>query len=363
MVPSLGVKGAAHLLDVYGSAEAVFDAGVDSLVSRAQLRPDVARSIASCEAFRAAEREMDYCRTHGIRPVASTDSEYPPLLKSIPDYPHVIYVRGNVEALSMRAVTFVGTRAMTPYGESACNMLVAGLARRVPGICIVSGLAYGIDAAAHRAALAAGVPTVAVIANPLPKINPVPHTALARDIIDRGGAVITELSSATKYNGSFYISRNRILAAIAAGTVVVESAASGGSLATARFADSYDRAVMAVPGRINERASQGTNALISNRKALAVTCAEDIVRELMWDLGLPEPRRFASPVDEVMNDLLPGERALLACMRCGEAVTSDELAARSGMSPDELAAALMSLEMSGAVRMLAGDKYEVIENL
>lgn len=121
----------------------------------------------------------------------------------------------------------VGTRNATPYGQTMCNRLVEGLAAQVPGLCIVSGLAFGIDVAAHRAALAAGVPTVAVLANPLPEVTPAQHTAVARDILDHGGALVTELHSQTRQNGTAYIARNRIIAGLSAGCIVVESPDSG----------------------------------------------------------------------------------------------------------------------------------------
>ena len=135
----------------------------------------------------------------------------------------------------------VGTRNATPYGQTMCNRLVEGLAAQVPGLCIVSGLAFGIDVAAHRAALAAGVPTVAVLANSLPEVTPAQHTAVARDILDHGGALVTELHSQTRQNGTAYIARNRIIAGLSAGCIIVESPDSGGSLVTAHCADDYDR--------------------------------------------------------------------------------------------------------------------------
>lgn len=361
-VPSLGVKGVVHLLETFGSAERVFAASADELVQRAQLRRDVAENLRSPLPFAAAEREIAYCARHGIKMTASTDPEYPRMLRETNDYPHVLYVLGSVEALSMRTITFVGTRRITPYGERACNMLIEGLAGRVPDLCIVSGLAYGVDAAAHRAAIARGVPTVAVVANPLPSVTPVPHTDLARDIVAHGGAIVSELPSSTKQNGSLFISRNRIMAALGHGTVVVESAAGGGSLATAKFADGYDRSVMAVPGRITDTCSQGTNMLIRNRKAQAVLSADDIAAELMWELELPRATREERDA-AVASALLPVERRLLECFGSGDTATASELADRSGMGIGELSAHMMSLELSGAVRMLPGNVYEKLITL
>ena len=233
MTPGIGVKGAVHLLEHFGSAARIFAASADELTEGAGLRPDIARQLLQRKAFAAAEREIAYCRRHGIAVVASTDSGYPPLLRETPDYPAVLYIKGNAEALTARCLTLVGTRRATPYGQAMCDRLVGELAERVPGLCVVSGLAFGIDIAAHRAALTAGIPTVAVLANALPEVTPAQHTAIARDIVEHGGALVTELHSQTRQNGSFYVARNRIIAALSAGCIVVESPDSGGSLLTA----------------------------------------------------------------------------------------------------------------------------------
>lgn len=362
MVRGLGVKGVVHLLECFGSAERIFAQPLDGLVSHAELREDVARRIVSRESLAAAEREAAYCRRHDILTVASTDPEYPQIMRETDDYPHVLYVRGSVEALSKRTVTFVGTRRMTPYGERACNMLVGGLAERLPDLCIVSGLAYGIDAASHRAALLNGVPTVAVVANALPDVTPAAHTQLARDIVAHGGAIVSELPSNTKQNGSFFISRNRIMAALGYGTVVVESDAGGGSLATAKFADGFNRSVMAVPGRVTDRFSSGTNLLIRNRKAQAVLSAGDIISELMWDLDLPAAEAAAVRDDGIFDSLLPAEQELLRAFGNADTLSTAELSECSGMSFGELSAHLMSMEIAGAVRQLPGNMFErVIE--
>ena len=355
MTPSLGAKGVVHLLEIFGDARSVFAASADELAVRAELRADAVRNIVSKAGLRSAEREAEYCRRHGITPIASTDPEYPCLLRETGDYPHVLYVKGDVGALAHRAVTFVGTRRMTSYGERMCTSLVTGLAERIPDICIVSGLAFGIDGAAHRAALASGAVTIGVVANALPEVTPAQHTALARDIVEHGGAIISELPSCTKQNGSYYIARNRIMAGIGCGTVIVESYIGGGSLATVNFSDGYGRSVMAVAGRATDKASEGTNLLIRNRKAQLVLSAEDIISELMWELAVPVA---SEPKDALTADLSPDEAGLLCCFRSDDPVSGAELAELSGLPSSELSALLVSLELEGAVRQLPGNRYE-----
>lgn len=354
MTPGIGVKGAAHLLEVFGDAPGIFNATRDELEERARLRPDPLRAILQRKGFALAERELRYCRQHGILAIASTDPEYPPLLRDVPDYPHVIYLTGDPALLRTSCLSVVGTRNATPYGQAMCQRLIEGLAERVGDLCIVSGLAFGIDAAAHRAALSAGVPTIAVVANPLPGVTPTQHAGLARDILDRGGALLTELHSQTKQNGSFYLARNRIIAALSAGTLVVESPATGGSLFTAHCADGYNRTVMALPGRITDRTSAGTNFLIRNRKAQMVLTADDIAEELMWhcDTSRRAPQKAAPD-----TQLTPDERGLLGCFRTDDPLSLETLGELSGLDPGELATLLVGLELSGAVRQLPGNRY------
>ena len=352
-VPRLGTRAAVHLLEIFGSAEAVYAASVQDLISQAELREDVARSIVAQAGMREAEREAEYCLKHNIKAIASTDSDYPTLLREVDDYPPVIYVRGNIDALHRRCVAFVGTRKISSYGQRMCNELVQGLAEAVPDVVVVSGLAYGVDSACHRAALQTGIATVGVVANALPQVTPTAHQHLAEDMIANGGAIVSELSSQTKQNGRFYIPRNRIIAALAAGTVVVESPESGGSLSTAAFADGYNRTILALPGRATDINSRGCNLLIRNRKAQAILSGEDIAREMMWDMGLDH---IDTPIKEPMP--LTHEEERLIALFDSEPIGIDTLLVRSGLSAGELSLQLMTLELSGAIRQLPGKQYE-----
>lgn len=355
MTPGIGVKGAVHLLETFGDARRIFAATASELTRQAQLRPDLVRQLLSRKGFSAAEKELAHCARHDIRILASTDPEYPPLLRETPDYPHVLYLKGDPETLRTRCISFVGTRAATAnYGTPLCSRLVEGLAAKVPNLCIVSGLAFGIDIAAHRAALAAGIRTVAVLANPLPGVTPVEHLSVARDLLAHGGALVTELHSQVKQNGNFYLDRNRIIAGLSAGTVVVESKHAGGSLVTARYADSYNRAVMAVPGRIGDPASAGTNHLIYTRKAQMIRSAGDIVEELGWDLQYDDLRE--SPKPEA-TEFSSQEMNLLNCFPATDPVSIEKLCEQSGLDFKELQIQLTLLELSGAVRQLPGNLY------
>lgn len=355
----VGSRTIVHLIDTFGSAEAVFAASKEELIMRAELRPEIAERIVKQEGFIPAYREVDYCRRHDIRAVAATDEEYPEALRATSDRPHVLFVRGNVGALSQRLLSMVGTRDMSPSGHDVCNRLVQQLSERVDNLAIVSGLAYGIDAACHRAALTYNVNTIAVIASTLPEVTPTAHTALANDIIEHGGAIVSELHSQFRQNGALFIARNRIIAGLSLGTVVVESPVSGGSLATADIADSYGRTVMAVPGRISDSNSFGTNNLIRSGKARLVITASDIIDDMGWQChtrSSSSQTTICAPTDE----LDPTSRLVYGTIASTTAISLVELLEKTQLSMGELAMVIMNLEIAGLVRKLPGQRYEVV---
>lgn len=354
----IGSRGAYHLVEYFGTAEALFSASRAELVEGAGLRAELAERILSREGFRAAEEEIHYCQKHQICALCATDEEYPAPLREAVDRPHVLFVQGSVEALSKRTLSMVGTREMTPSGLHACNTLVGGLAS-VDNLCIVSGLAYGVDSACHRAALANDITTVAVVPSTLPDIVPASHRALADEIVRKGGAIVSELHSKSRQNGQLFIARNRIIAALSMGIVVVESPASGGSLATAEMADSYGRTVMAVPGRVSDTMSFGTNNLIRSGRARMVITANDIIEDMDWSGAASSPKETSVPETPAEN-LSPAERMVLSAFDDSAIVDWPKLMDATGLSMGELAMATLNLEMAGLIRALPGKRYEKV---
>lgn len=354
----IGSIGAAHLVEYFGSAERIFSASLSELIEGAGLRDDLAKRIIAQEGMSNAECEIKYCQKHDIRTIAATDDEYPEPLRATADRPHVLFVQGNVDALCKQTLAMVGTREVSPSGVHICNQLIAALASEARDLCIVSGLAYGTDSACHRAALANNVCTVAVVPSSLPKIIPTAHETLAREILKAGGAIVSELSSQTRNNGAHFISRNRIIAGMSLGTVIVESPASGGSLSTADIADSYNRTVMAVPGRITDTTSFGTNNLIRSGKARLVLTADDIIE----DVGLCRSTNIAESNDTNQPDieLSEQERLVVEAMRSQAIVEWSDLLNATALSMGELSMVVMDLEFKGVIRALPGKRYEVI---
>lgn len=359
-VRGLGSRGIVQLLDAVGSAEELFSLSLGDLVGRLGVRKEVAEQIASKECFRDAEREVSYCRRYNIRIIAAQDAEYPQLLREAGDRPHVLFVQGNVDALSMRTLSMVGTRDASSSGLYVVDKLVGGLCEKLDDLCVVSGLAYGIDAACHRAALTHGATTVAVVASPLPEVTPAPHRALADDILRSGGALVSELHSQTKQNGKMFISRNRIIAALSMGTLVVESPLSGGSLATADIADSYYRTVMAVPGRITDSSSMGSNNLIRCGKARMVLTAKDIMEDMDWTPTKRSDVAEGGDTLAALEALTPQQRQVLDAVSSSVATDWAQLQRATGLSIGELSMVVIELEMQGLIRALPGQRYEKI---
>ena len=391
MTKGLGPKGVAHLLQHFDDARAIFAATADTLTGIAQLRPDLADRIVRRQGFGDAERELAFCRRHAIRPVASTDPEYPELLHEIPDYPHVIYTQGNLSALSRRCLSIVGTRSMTSYGQAQCTRLIGELAERIPDLCIVSGLEFGINSAVHHTALSAHVPSIAVLPAPLPKIVPAQLTNLAREIVEKGGLLLTEASSRPPRSPG-YSARNRLIAGMSMGCVVIEAPEDSGTLSIANFANDYDRLTMAVPGRTTDEHSRGTNRLIHDGKARLVEKAEDILLDFV-DLfparlsglaPLPpsvvearldkpreapkkEPARPASPKRELIpanqqkTRFTDDELAVLAAA-AGSPLTADEIVERTQIPARRVLSALTMLQVQGVLEEQQGRRfYSLVE--
>lgn len=230
---------------------------------------------------------MDFVNCHNIRTLFLTDSCYPPLLSEAVDAPVLLFVLGNADLSATPAVSLVGTRRCTAYGTNFCKQFVTELAPQFPGADIISGLAYGIDAAAHTAALENNLQTVAVVAHGLDMIYPAAHRDLASRIIASGGAVVSEYPTGVKPLQGNFLKRNRIVAGLSELTIVAESEVRGGAMSTANLAFSYSREVMALPGRASDISSSGCNLLISREKARIYISMPETIKLMGWK---PLPR-------------------------------------------------------------------------
>lgn len=353
MTPGVGSTTCRKIMELCGSSEELFAMSRKQLAELFGPHREVAEHIASRTALARAEEEMRFVERNGLRALFFTEADYPQRLngEETADCPALVYVQGSADLNMERSVSIVGTRRATPMGRDECEALVGEL---VPlGPTVVSGLAYGIDTAAHTAALEHGLPTVAVLGHGLDTIYPQANRRIATRIIESGGALMTEYPSGTAINPRYFPARNRIIAALGDATVVVEASEKGGALITAAIASSYHRDVFAVPGRLNDTYSKGTNNLIATNKALLLRNADDIAYQLGWPMTGREARQ-----QELFTPLAPDEQRIAGLLQKNSTLTLDEMVTLSGFALPKVASLLFNLEMQKIVRPLPGRLYQ-----
>jgi DNA processing protein len=347
LLPGLGPRLTAALLQRFGSAGAVLRAGPAQLREVAHIGPKLSEDLSEAMRSVTVDGELALIAQHGVHLRALGAPEYPAGLAQIHDPPHLLYVRGSIEPADTKAVALVGSRKHTGYGRRVAERLATDLARA--GYTIISGLARGIDGIAHRAALQAGGRTIAVLAGGLSRVYPPEHAGLA-DEVAAAGALVSEAPMAQDPLAGMFPARNRLISGLSRGVIIIEAAEKSGALITAEHAGEQGRTVFAVPGPVDSPSSAGTNALI-REGAVLVRGAEDVIEELE---GVRAPvARPASPppeLDEVQRRLwdflAEGPRHF------------DEMAQRLGLSVPQLNGALTMMEMKKVVRRLPGNRYE-----
>lgn len=352
-VPNIGDKLARALLARFGSSEAIFKASARELFSVMGMGQTRARSVRDPEAFRKAEQELAFVARHHIDLLFEHHPAYPQKLKDCADAPLLLYSKGNHDLNGTRTVAVIGTRRNTDYGQQLCEELVAGCLAQ--GITVVSGLASGIDAIAHKQCVQLGIPTVGVLGHGLDRIYPASHKSLARDML-LNGKLLTEFPSGTLPDRTNFPVRNRVVAGMSDVTVVVESDVKGGAMITAYLAHGYNREVAAFPGRTTDNRSSGCNLLIRRSIAALITGADDLLELMNWK----NERKEKPVVRPQLNLLLSSEeKILVALLQEKERVHADELIQASGLNTTQVAAALLQLELQGVVRALAGKYYRL----
>ena len=362
MTPGVGPRVTARLLEHFGSAEAIFDAPRREL-ALARLPPETIESLVSRELHARAEEEIGRVRKLGGDILVLDDGIYPALLRETYDPPVVLYVKGAwSECLEAPCVAIVGSRRCSTYGQNAALMLSRELAKR--GVTIISGMARGIDAAAHRGALEAGGRTVAVMGTGLDNVYPRDHKKLAHDILDREGALVTQFPLGTPPVSENFPYRNRVISGLSLGVVVIEAAENSGSLITARLAIEQNREVFAVPGNITSRNSFGTNYLIKGAGAKLVQQWQDVAAELPAEIAaqlLPPPSRKVKKKSELLDqlklsppNLSDDERAVFQVLSTDNPEHIDKLSETTKLSITQLTSALLALEMRELIRALPG---------
>ncbi|MEO1998029.1 MAG: DNA-processing protein DprA [Planctomycetaceae bacterium] len=355
LVPGLGPRTTAVLLDQLGSPAAIFDCQPETLLRVPGVGPKLVRSIRAHRDFSTARREFARCQAANVDLVLSSEPGYPTRLSEVVDPPHLLFCRGHIEAADQWSVAVVGARQCTTYGRRQAESLAAGLAEH--GWTIVSGLARGIDAAAHRAALAAGGRTLAVLASGVVHIYPPEHRALA-DAVTAQGGLVSEMSSLQKPAAGLFPQRNRIISGLSLAVIIVEAGERSGSLHTARHALEQGRDVFAVPGRVDSWTSAGCHALI--RDGVVLVRGIDDVLESLSPAAILTPSHPSStarppgpPTEPAAVDLSPLEHELLS--RIPPCPTSiDQIVRVSGWDTAQVLSMLTQLEIRQLIQRLPG---------
>jgi DNA processing protein len=342
-----------QLVSYCGSAEGVFKSTKKSLEKIPGIGSKTAQSIVSLDAFARAEEELVFIDKYKIKSLFYLNNDYPKRLKNCIDSPTILYYKGTANLNNQKVVSIVGTRNATAYGRNICEKLIDGLKQH--NLLISSGLAYGIDIAAHKYALQLGVETVGVLGHGLDRIYPALHRPIAEKMLTQGG-LLTEFPSKTNPERSNFPKRNRIIAGMADATIVIEAARTGGALITAEIANSYNKDVFAVPGRLEDEVSEGCNFLIKTNRAHLLSKPEDIEYIMGW---FTQTNTHHKIVPKLFIDLSPEEQKIVDIIRDNTSIGIDDLQAKLEMPQSKLAMFLLTLEMQSVIISLPGKVYRL----
>ncbi|MFA6945468.1 MAG: DNA-processing protein DprA [Pedobacter sp.] len=352
-IPGVGSVLARNLLSYCGDAEEVFKAKSKHLAHIPGIGPKTLEFLKNHSALVRAEQELNFIEKYKISTFFLSDDAYPKRLRNCADAPVILYFKGNADLNANKIISVVGTRNATDYGKELCKILIGDLKVHQP--VIISGLAYGIDGAAHKESLKLEVPTVGVLAHGLDRIYPAQHRSIAEKMLECGG-LITEFMSGTIPDRENFPKRNRIIAGLADLTIVVEANIKGGALITAELANSYNRDVFAYPGRVNDEFSQGCNFLIKTNRANLITKVADLEYMMGWTRNpeLPLKAQLSLPIN------LTEEEQLIAdvLMEKGS-LAVDDLAILTGFQQSRLALTVLGMEMQGTIISLPGKVYKM----
>lgn len=352
LVPGIGDVNAKKLVAYCGGAEAVFKEKKKNLLHISGIGERTVESIASQNVLSRAEKELLFAERNNIRVLYYLNQDYPKRLQHCYDSPIILYCKGNTDLNASKVVGVVGTRNVTDYGRNIVDKLVQDLIE--DNVMIVSGLAYGVDTCAHKAALKNNLLTAAVLAHGFQTIYPSVNMSLARKMLEDGGCLLTEFISGTEPDRENFPKRNRIVAGMIDCLVVVESASKGGALITADIANTYDRDVFAFPGRIGDLYSQGCNMIIKNNKANLITDVADLRYIMRWSDG----KKTESRQMRMFRDFSPEELNVMDVFGNEDIVNLDRIITETMLSPTKIASILLALEFDGILTALPGKRYQ-----
>lgn len=351
-IPNIGSVQAKILVEYFGNAEAVFKAKKKDLSAIEGIGEIRANHVKAFNQFQLAEEEIKFIEKHHIQPLFLTNPNYPQRLLHCYDAPTILYYRGNANLNHSKIISIIGTRSNSNYGKEITEQLVQDL--QAYNVLILSGLAFGIDAIAHKAAIAHALPTVAVLAHGLHTIYPSQHKGLAKEVLQNGG-LLTELTNGTKPDKHNFPKRNRIVAGMADATIVIETATKGGSMNTAELAYNYNRDVYAVPAKLTDTKSGGCLKLIQQNKASIYTGVEDFIQCMGWQTS----KQKVKVQKELFIQLTPDEQLVYNIIASKASIHIDELYLQTGLSSSTVAACILNLELNNCIDSLPGKLYTI----
>jgi DNA processing protein len=352
LVPGIGCVQARLLLQHFGDAASVFKAKRNHLEPLEGIGETRATQLLQFNDFKAAEAELAFLEKHHIQPLFFTDAAYPQRLLRCYDAPVMLYYRGNANLNNERIVSIIGTRTNSDYGRQATEQIISDL--QAHHVLIVSGLAFGIDAIAHKTCLQQQIPTVGVMAHGFHTIYPAQHKNMAKDMLLHGG-LLTEFVSGTKADKHNFPRRNRIVAGMADATIVIETAVKGGSMITAELAHNYNRDLFALPGRITDAKSSGCLKLVQQGKARVFTGTQQLLETMNWQDRKKPPKKQR----ELFVTLSPEEQMIVQLLQQKDSVHIDELFLQSGLTSSAVAGAILNLELQNLITGLPGKMYRL----
>jgi DNA processing protein len=355
LIPRIGDINARKLVAHFGSVDAIFHEPYRNLIKIPGIGSGIAKYISDRNYLDTAEKEAEYVTKNNIRTYFYLDNDYPFRLRQCDDSPVVFFFRGNCNLDASKILSVVGTRNATSYGKELCEKIIKGLATGHPDLIIVSGLAYGIDIASHKAALSNNLQTIGILAHGFKTIYPAIHSSTAKAMVANGGLLSDFLSDALPERNNF-IKRNRIIAGISDATLVIESGIKGGALITADIANSYDRDVFAVPGRPDDQWSSGCNSLIKNNKAFLTDCSDDIEYLLNW-----KPEKSKPVIQRTLfSDLDDAEKMIFELLLKEGELTIDTICRSLNIPVYKLSSLLLQMEFKGVLKCSPGNLYRTV---
>ncbi len=351
-VSQIGCVQAKLLIEHFGDAASIFNAKESQLKTLDGIGEIRAKKIKSFSNFKKAEEEIAFIEKYKIQPLFITDKNYPQRLLNCYDSPTMLFYKGDADLNVSKIISIVGTRSNTNYAKQIVEKLITELASQ--NILIISGMALGVDALAHKNAIKNELSTIGVLAHGLDQIYPSTHANLAKEMLKNNGGLLTEFQSKTKPDKHNFPIRNRIVAGISDATIVIETDIKGGSLITAELANGYNRDVFAVPGKLTDKKSSGCNYLIRNNKAILFTEAKELLAVMGWE---EKTKAKTKKQKTLFVEFSKEEKIIVDLLQEQELVSIDELKLKSNLSNSIFATAMLNLELQGIVNSLPGKIY------